>query len=147
MDGQTLRQRLREATTEYSDLEARREALANIIKGYEQLIRLDGTPELPQAQPEAQTLPLPIDGSAKGTVSFRSAVIRVLKDAHGEPLHIKEIYQRAVALGAVSGAKEPVRVTDLLIYSLIKRSQMPIDKTAPATYRWAGGDDDVPKRP
>lgn len=134
MDGPTLRQRLREAYTELEQLEGRRDALTSIVKGYESLIRLNGAPE-PEPAP---SLSLPTPGRAKGTVSFRSAVQQVLREARGEPLHIKEIYARATALGAVSGAKEPVRVTDLMLYSLRTRTKLPIEKVGPGTYRWAG---------
>lgn len=134
MDSQVVRQRLREAYADLEKIEERREALTSIVKGYEALVRLDGPPAT-EPQP---TLSLPTPGPAKGTISFRAAVQRVLREARGEPLHVREIYARALVLGAVSGAKEPVRVTDLMIYSLRTRTKVPIEKTAPATYRWAG---------
>jgi hypothetical protein len=134
MDSQVVRQRLREAYADLEKIEERREALTAIVRGYEALVRLDGPPE-PEPAP---ALPLPTPGPAKGTVSFRAAVQQVLREARGQPLHIKEIYARATALGAVSGAKEPVRVTDLMIYSLRTRTKLPIEKVAAATYRWAG---------
>lgn len=135
MDSQVVRQRLREAYLDLEKIEERREALQAIVKGYEALIRLDGPPP---PEPQEPTLQLPTPGAAKGSISFRSAVQRVLKEARGEPLHIKEIYARVIALGAASNAKQPVRVTELAIYSLRTRSKVPLEKTGPGTYRWAG---------
>lgn len=135
MESQLIRQRLREAYADLEKIEERREALTSIVKGYESLLRLDGPPD---PDPPQQTLPLPTPGPAKGSVSFRAAVQQVLREARGQPLHVKEIYKRAQSLGAASAAKDPVRITDLMIYSLRSRNKLPIEKTAPATYRWSG---------
>jgi hypothetical protein len=149
MDETTLRSRLREAYGELNQLDERREALTDLVRGYEKLIRLNGLPPVENEQ-NNPTLSLPTPGRQKGTVSMRSAVQQVLREARGEPLHIREVYHRAQALGATSDAKNPVRITDLLIYTLIHRGGLPIQKVAPATYRWIGhendgkGDDPIP---
>lgn len=134
MDTTTVRQRLREATNELNGLEERRQALMSIIRGYEALVRLDGPPEIEQ-MPVPLALDLPSRG--KGSISFRGAVRQVLRDARGEPLHVREIFHRTQGLGATTMAKDPVKITDLMIYSLINREHEPIRKVAPRTYRWA----------
>ena len=74
-------------------------------------------------------LPLP-------AISYRSAVLRVLREAHGEPLHTKEIARRAEAVGGKSAAKDPIAITDLVIHNLAKSH--PVTKTAPRTWRLEG---------
>lgn len=137
MDAPTLRQRLREVTNDLNSLDERREALTKLRSGYEALIRLDGPPEI-EATPD--TLPLDLPTDPKGTISFRGAVRQVIRDARGTPLHVREVYHRAQMLGAITKAKDPVKITDLMIYSLIKREGAPIEKSAPRTYRWVKGE-------
>jgi hypothetical protein len=74
----------------------------------------------------------------KGTISFRQAVLTVIRDARGEPLHVKEILARTKKMGAITTAKDPHAITDLMSYSLMKSGE-PMKKVAGRTWAWTGG--------
>ena len=140
MDEQTLRDRLTEARGELARLDTEREATVEYMRAMERLLKLKGPGQLRLGI----TLPPP-PGSAKlirvvsgkGAPSMRSTVLKSLREAHGEPLHAKEILARAQAQGASTNSKDPEAVVDLMGYSL-KRSHPEVEKVAGRTWRWAG---------
>jgi len=140
MEAKTIRAQLDEVRTALTRNEDEHEILVSLIRGYEGWLRLN--PE-PAAQLALVLRPPPKAGKGssqqKGTVSFRSSVLRVLRDARGEPLHSREILARAQALGAVTEAKNPVGTADLMAYSL-SRSQ-PLRRSSPRTWRWVGDEE------
>lgn len=73
----------------------------------------------------------------QGTIGLVSAVLEVLQDAQGEPLHVKAILPRALAKGARTNAKNPLGVVDMVAANL-RRDGKPVDKTGPRTWRWVG---------
>lgn len=139
MDETSVRTRLDEVRAELARLDDERNAMLTILRGYETWLRIHGASTSVQ-MPLMLRQPLPAvtltnDPAAVPVpaISYRSAVLRVLREAHGEPLHTKEIARRTEAVGGKSGAKDPVAITDLVIHSLAKSH--PVTKTAPRTWR------------
>jgi len=131
MEEKTVRGHLDEVREALKKNEEEREALLEILRGYEGWLRLRGS----NGQLKLAEAKVPL-AARKGVVSFRSAVLAVLREAHGEPLHSKEILQRALSMGATTTAKSPQAITDLMCYSL--KEVHPIEKVAPRTWRWRG---------
>jgi hypothetical protein len=117
---------------ELDGLEKRRQVLNKLIDAYKELDAL-ATPQ------ERRRRERSMDNQVRGTVSLRSAVLDVLKAAEG-PLKTAEIWKRVAAMGAITNSKNPSSVVDLTTYQL-KKSGHPVEKTAPATWRYqvAGG--------
>lgn len=97
---------------ELRDVEARREALREVLAGYEKLAKLDRARR---------------DVRPKGSISLRSAVLKVVQEA-GAAIKPAEIWIRAKKLGAASDAKHPVSVVDLMAHQLAKTK--PLKKTS-----------------
>jgi hypothetical protein len=138
MDETSVRQRLDEVRAELARLDDERAAVIAILRGYETWLRVHGTSPsvqmplpLPLRRPEPATAPVSAEPETSRP-SYRSSVLRALQEAHGEPLHTKEIAHRAVQLGGKSGAKDPVAITDLVIHSLAKNH--PVRKVSPRTW-------------
>lgn len=139
MDPSAIRQQLDEVRGALSRNEEEHEVLVSLMKGYEGWLRLN-----PEPQPSFQMVPEPVAkpgrnaskgrNATKGTQSFRSAVLQVLRAARGEPLNVREILIRVTALGAVTGAKNPLGAVDLMAYSLAKNH--PVFKVGPRTWRY-----------
>jgi hypothetical protein len=132
MEEKAVRKHLDEVKEALKANEDEHEVLLALLRGYEGWLRLHGSngeAQLPLVEAKRSAT------APKGAVSFRRAVLAVLKDAHGEPLHTREILRRAQMMGAATAAKQPDAITDLMCYSLKK--QYPLVKTGPRTWRWA----------
>lgn len=135
MDAKSVRLNLTEVTTQLARNEEEHEVLISLVRGYEGWLRLN-----PDPQPPTQTIGLfEPEGKAarsqpKGSRSMRGAVLQVLKDARGEPVHGKEILARAYQLGAKTDAKNPIGAVDLMAHSL-KKSH-PVEKVGPRVWRY-----------
>ncbi len=128
MDRATVRKQLDEVRTALKRNEDEHRVLVSLLQGYEGWLRLN--PET-----EVQQLALVPEGpTRKGSMSFRSAVLRVLQEARGEPLNVREVLVRATTLGAITGAKNPLGAVDLMAYSLAKNH--PVEKVGPRTWRF-----------
>lgn len=124
MDMVSMRKHMEEIRTELSRIEKQREALQDILQGYESWF------ELPGAQQLELNVKAPI---RKGTMSFPKGLREVLRQAGGEPLMDTEIWERMQRLGVRSNAKNPVNFVSL------HSNRVPgIEKTATRTYRWVG---------
>lgn len=135
MDEGTIRNTLDELRSELEQIDARRERVLEAYKGLEALLALQSG----GANPSLFTMPSTnSDTKPKGKRSMRGAVMQVVKDAHGQPLHSKEILNRARALGANTSSKDPTAIIDLLMYAY-KKDGYAVEKSAPRTWRWAGG--------
>jgi hypothetical protein len=66
---------------------------------------------------------------------------RVIKEAHGSPLHSEEILRRVKELGGTTNAKDPVGVIDLVAGTLMRESHAPIERVGPRTFRWVSSSD------
>ncbi len=68
-----------------------------------------------------------------GAISFKKGTAEVLKQARGEALHAKDIWERMQAMGVRSNAKNPVGWVNR------ETGKHPnIEKDGPKTWRWAG---------
>ena len=134
MDEGTIRNTLDELRNELEQLDSRRERVLEAYRGLEALLALHtsaGNPPLfTMLSTNSKTKP-------KGKRSMRGAVRKVIREAHGQPLHSTEILRRARALGANTAAKNPAAIIDLLMYAY-KGEGYPVEKTEPRTWRWAG---------
>jgi HB1, ASXL, restriction endonuclease HTH domain len=110
---------------ELRELERRREVLGKLLANYQELSDITTIPEISTRSGNNQV---------RGSVSLRSAVLEVLKNAEG-PLKTKEIWKRVAAMGAITHSKNPSSVVDLTLYQLRKSGQ-PTQKTAPATWQY-----------
>lgn len=115
MDETTVRENLQEVRTRLAHIDEERDVLLSLIKGYEGLIRLQAA-----SNGDARQIPMVADDDRPtrgpkplGSVSLRAACVRVLREARGEPLHVKEIWMRAQILGAKTRSKNPHGVVEL----------------------------------
>jgi hypothetical protein len=132
-----IRSQLEEVRTALKANEDEHEVLVSLLKGYEGWLRLRGDKNgASQLQMTVVAEIPPKKGKLKGTVSFRSAVLKAVQDARGEPLHVREILSRARAQGAITAAKDPEGITDLMCYSLKDHGE-PLKKVAGRTWAWA----------
>jgi hypothetical protein len=134
MDEATIRRQLAEFENRLSRMDDERQALLDIVKGYQTLLRTMAMPDYESAEPPdfppGRTIR---PTSIPPAISMRSAVARVLREA-GAPIHSKEILARVQALGASTTAKEPVSVVDLVVLGLQQRGK--VEKVGPRTWRW-----------
>ena len=142
MDEGIVRKHLEEIRHRLNQLDEERDVLLNLLKGYEGWLRLKGAtnghqPQLMPARSADRFKP-------KGTISLRRAILKVIREAGGEPLHSSAILTRVHSLGAVTEAKDPQAVVDLTAYSLQKGGE-PIEKCDPRTWRWIGARDGLPE--
>ena len=133
MNEQSVRQGLAEAREELASiaqereaLDRRQEVLLHLRDGFEGWLRLKGLPEealQPSASLDGEAVLHGFEGIArkpvrgkppKGTIPYMEAIIRVLDEARGEPLHRTEIVRRAEALGARSEAKSVAGLVDTM---------------------------------
>lgn len=116
-----------------------RQAILTVRQAHKDLARLPDEQDLaPALSPVAPTDPAsPPQRPGKGALSFRQGLLRVLRDAHGEPLPAAEIVRRAATLGAQTTARDPARIADLSLWTF-RRDGEPVEKTAPRTWRWTG---------
>jgi hypothetical protein len=153
MDVPTVRQHLRELNERMTQLQEEEGVVRNLIVGYEGWLRLHGAnghaatarpPEIvatTKARPKSPEKPIPTvrpSSRPKGKESLNRTVLRIVQEAHGQPLHTSEILARAQAKGARTAAKKPERVIDLLLYSHRNRARAPVERVGPLTWRWIG---------
>lgn len=144
MDEMTVRAQLAEVQDELKRNEEEHKVLASLLQGYEGWLRLRGLGKAPRSL--VQTAKPPVVPAVKpkrkgrpgGTISFKDAVLTVLKEARGEPLHSRELIFRARGLGAITRARRPAGVVDVTMRALANE---PIEKVAPRTWRWVGNGD------
>jgi len=110
--------------TELKEIEEKQKVLMDILKGYENWIRLSGDQQLEMNVKSS---------SRKGTMSFPKGLKEVLRQAGGAPLRDTEIWERMQGLGIHSDAKNPVNFV-----SLHSNKIQEIEKTDTRTYRWVG---------
>ncbi len=138
MEEKAVREQLEAARKDLRRVDEERDVLISMIRGCEGWLRLHGVkPMEPVAQP---ALPMKAPNGSDGAtaISLRSALLQVLKDAHGEALHVREMVPRALRLGASTNAKSPVTVADFMLDLLKKNKGEPIEKIAPRTWRYVG---------
>jgi len=77
----------------------------------------------------------------KPVISLRSAILQVLRESKGEPIHVKEVLQQVEALGAHvrSANNDKVSRVDVGIYGL-KRQGLPLERVETRTWKYLGGD-------
>jgi len=145
MDADTVSKQLQEVQAELRRVEATRDVLTNLVKGYE------GWLQLKEAGVQGSLLPDAVEKAVqkrstekRGVISVRGAILQVLKDAHGEPLHAAEIWKRAYNMGARTKVAEPKDLMDLNLISLRKRHPE-ITRVEPRTYVWRNGKGDSTK--
>jgi hypothetical protein len=132
MDAKMAREQLRELNDQIKALDDEREVLLSLINGYNGWLRLHGeSPPEPRKAVQRSNVPA-------GDVSLRSAVLTVLKQAHGSPVHVREILARITTMGAVTRAKSPEKVIDLVAYNLKTRKGEPLERVSPRSWRYVG---------
>ena len=134
MDAKTVRSSLAEVTAQLTRNEEEHDVLLSLVRGYEGWLRLH-----PDPAPQLALIGLDAESQrprsqSKGSRSMRGAVLQVLKDARGEPVHGKEILARAYELGAKTDAKNPLGAVDLMAHSLMKSH--PVEKVGPRVWRY-----------
>ena len=119
MERELMREQMESIRAELNTLDSERAVLEDLLKGYESWFRLhskNGT------EPSLQ---LPLQ-----SMSFRDGVSEVLRQARGEPLHVKEIWRRMQSLGVKSSSKRPDNFVALYTNRITG-----MEKVAPATFR------------
>lgn len=135
MDAQTIRDQLEVVKANLDRNEDEKRVLLDLLKGYEGWLRLYGESS-GASQPPLPIAKKVVDTTTKGTISMRAAIRQILREARGEPLHSKEIWRRAVEMGAKTAGENPLGLVDLSAFSLSKTE--PIEKVGPRTWRWTG---------
>lgn len=131
IDENTIRSQLADFKSRLAQLDGERQALADIVKGYESLLRAMAGPDYRSAA--LPSFPAAATVRNSSVLSMRSAVARVLREATG-PLHSKEILAKAQEMGASTTAKEPVAVVDLIVLGFSRKGR--VEKVKPRTWRW-----------
>lgn len=139
MDEKNARRQIQELNAALKALDEDRDVFISLIRGYEGWLRLHGS----DASPARATVPKQPakrrpSRALKGTISLRKAVLQVIREAHGSPVHLKEIRARALGMGASTDAKDPDRIMDLVAYNLKSRSGQPLERVSPRSWRWTG---------
>ncbi len=135
MNEATIRQELAEATKRVATLDherlkidQERKALSTMIEGFNSWLQLFGT------QPPLAAVKNPVHHfEAKGTMSMRAGVLKVLQDANGESLSLKTILERVLAIGVRTSAADPLILIENNAIALKKEGKA--EKTAPRIYR------------
>lgn len=126
-----IREQLALARSELARIDNEREVVINAIQSLEAWLRLrllaDNTIALVPDEAERNG-----KGRNGRPASFRGAILQVLSDAQGAPLHSKEILERAEAMGAATGAKDKVAAVDLTCHGLKDKG---VERSAPRTWR------------
>lgn len=142
MDEATVRRHLEEVRIQLARNEREHDVLLQLLHGYEGWLQLGGingygstAPVQHSLMPGKQSTPVgtpyvPKGPQPKGTISFRKALTQVLDEAHGAPLHSKEIATRVIALGVGTTAKDVPAVVDLMC-----KSVPGAEKVGPRTWR------------
>ena len=141
MNEESIRAQLAEFKGELSRNEEEHEALLNLVKGLEGWLRIKTKSTTNAVLPMFPEMPLVVasrKSMAKGPISVSRAVHQVIKEARGEPLHVKEILRRVLELGAITEAKDKMAVVDLVAHSLRKRGKAPIERIGSRTWKWVG---------
>lgn len=138
MDESSVRGQLKEVQNALKINEQERDVLMSLLTGLEGWLRLPGRES--QMRPHKATtvggMQTP-DESAEEPKrpSYRQAVLEVLQESPGQPIHTAELVKRVAAKGAVSNAKDVKGITDLNILNLMK-THPEIEKVAPRTWKW-----------
>lgn len=132
VDEAEIRRQLEDYKRRLGGIDDERAALIEVVRSLESLLKAVGRPdhvsEGPLTFPPARTK----SSTPVGSVSMRSAVAQVMRDAKG-PLHTREVMSRAQAMGASTNAKVPLSVVDLVLLNLAKNGKA--ERTAPRTWR------------
>lgn len=117
-------------------LRAEHATVGTTIASLEQLLKLRSeatavSPAAPVERPKADkngANPTAI----KGTISIRRAITQVLQQAK-QPMHAKDIWRLAHALGARTAAKSPVAIVSLSAIGIDG-----VEKVGPRLFEWKG---------
>lgn len=132
MNQETMRTQMEEVREELNRLDAQKAALETILRGYETFLRATSANGVKQTRQLALGVP-GRGGEPKGSISFRKGVIEVIRQARGEPLHAKVIWERMQEMGVRSATKQPGG-----FIGLTAKRVNEIEKSAPNTFRWVG---------
>ncbi|PKB73421.1 MAG: hypothetical protein BZY75_01895 [SAR202 cluster bacterium Io17-Chloro-G7] len=132
MNKETIQAQMDELRDELNRVDALQVALEAALRAHESLFKAISANGVKQTRQLALGVP-GRGGGPKGSVSFRSGVIEVLKQARGEELHADIIWERMQAMGVKSEAKRPRGFV-----SMIAAKEEDIEKSAPGTFRWVG---------
>jgi hypothetical protein len=134
LDEVTIRRQLEDYRGRLARMDDERSALTEVVRSLESLLKAVGLPDHTSGGPPTFPPPRPKVSTPVGTVSMRSAVAQVMREANGRPLHTREVMARAQAMGASTNAKVPLSVVDLVLLGLLKKGS--VEKVAPRTWRW-----------
>ena len=129
MDEGTVRGHMDDLRERLKRIEAERDVILTLLKGYEGWLRL-------YPNGSVQQLPLPakpanVSAQHRKPLSIRRAIESVIREARGEPLHVIEIWRRVEALGVTSNSKDKPAMVDYTMYALDN-----VEKVEPRTWRW-----------
>jgi hypothetical protein len=137
MDETTIRRQLADFENRLAHIDDERQALQDIVKGYQTLLRAMSDPDEASSRPITFPASLAMSKASStivGSVSMRSTVARVLREAGGRAMHSREILEMAEKAGARTTAKDPVAVVDLVVLGLQQKGK--VEKAGPRTWRW-----------
>lgn len=110
-----------------------RKALDQAEREFEEIARLAGnngfsvsTEETPRVVRKARS------PKANSAIGLPDAVKQILPGAG--PMHVKDFFEKATALGYVTNADNPVDSIDIQLYKLSKN--LPISKVGKRTWKW-----------
>lgn len=115
----------------YSTLNSRKKDVERVRQGVYRLADApDVAPHKAPGSPRRSPLGNPI--------SFKDAVLKVLRAHGGQPLHCRDMWTLMQALGVVSKAQDPVGWVDRAAREYAKKAHPKIEKVGPRTWRWKG---------
>lgn len=135
MDETSVRAQLREVQNALKVNEQEHEVLMSLLAGLEGWLRLprrntNASGMTSVSSPEGHE-----DDVDPNRPSYRKAVLAVLQESPGQPIHTAELVKRVADKGARSNAKDVKGITDLNVLSLMKHHPE-IQKVAPRTWTW-----------
>ncbi|MCH8328596.1 MAG: ATP-dependent helicase, partial [Candidatus Marinimicrobia bacterium] len=138
MDEKSMREWLTQVSDELASMERYRQLLLTLLRTGQEWLSLnaDSGRQLHFGPPadDASTPHIPSNPEQRLHLS-QALVAPILHEAAGARLHTKEVWFRAMGIGAWSRAKDPVATTDSILLALSRKVDMEIERLGDRFYR------------
>jgi hypothetical protein len=139
LNEQSVRDQLTEVRGALGKLDAERKALEAIVSSL--VTWLDLHSNVGGSQLPLEVAPTPTNGKTKkpkfvtlGTIALKTAVERAMRNREGVPMHTVDILATALEMGARTESTEPDKVVEWILYDMIRKRKIPVQKLQPHVY-------------
>lgn len=112
MDRESVRKQLEETRQRIAEIDEEKEILESLVRGFEGWLRLHA-PIPAHAVMSSEVSDTYFGNEPKGAVSMGAAIKEAIKESGHVVMHTKEIYEAALAKGAVTESKNPLNIVDI----------------------------------